>query len=200
MAGLDTLTNASSGRMGRALSEAALALGHDVTIVSGPVAIDYPSAAELIPVVSTEEMLAAAHEAFLRCDGLIGTAAPCDYRPVRVASNKISKTGDPLRLHLIETEDVVATLGATKGDRWVVGFALETEDHHFRAVAKLERKCCDLIVLNSTDAMDALDNSVDVIDPSGLVVGSFSGRKESVAEAILQVIQKRLIRRGERKP
>src|SRR5690349_25054315 len=78
------LTNASSGRMGAALAAAALELGHKVTIVSGPVEVPYPAGAEVINVVSTEEMLAAAREAFERSDGLIGAAAPCDYRPERV--------------------------------------------------------------------------------------------------------------------
>src|SRR5690242_731135 len=100
------LTNASSGRRGAALAAAALELGHDVTIVSGPVEVPYPAAAEVIPVISTEEMLAAARTAFARCDGLIGAAAPCDYRPERVEDQKIAKTGAPLLLHLLETEDV----------------------------------------------------------------------------------------------
>ena len=108
------LTNASSGRMGKALAEAALALGHDVVIVSGPVEVDYPAAARVVPVVSTEEMLAAAAREFEHCDGLIGAAAPCDYRPVRVESHKIAKTGQPIDLHLVETDDVVATLGAER--------------------------------------------------------------------------------------
>src|SRR6266436_5994340 len=75
------LTNASSGRMGRALVEAALALGHEVVVVSGPVEIDYTKAARVVPVTSTEEMLTAAGHEFESCDGLIGAAAPCDYRP-----------------------------------------------------------------------------------------------------------------------
>src|SRR5215468_10746867 len=79
------LTNASSGRMGQALAQAAIDRGHTVTIVSGPVEIAYPVAARVIPVVSTEEMLEAAAAEFDGCDGLIGVAAPCDYRPVRVA-------------------------------------------------------------------------------------------------------------------
>src|SRR5919109_1600409 len=115
------LTNASSGRMGRALAEAALALGHEVVIVSGPVEVEYPPEATVVSVVSTEEMLTAAAMEFERCDGLIGAAAPCDYRPVRVEPNKIPKTGLPVDLHLIETDDVVATLGAKKGSRRVVG-------------------------------------------------------------------------------
>jgi phosphopantothenoylcysteine decarboxylase/phosphopantothenate--cysteine ligase len=187
------LTNASSGRMGASLARAALELGHDVVLVSGPVEIDYPVGATIVPVVSTEEMLTASLEAFDRCDGLIGAAAPCDYRPRQIEANKIAKTGEPLRLELIETDDVVATLGAVKEHRWVVGFALETEDHRLRALAKLERKCCDLIVSNSVEAMQALENRVEVLDPQGDVINQFSGRKEQVARQIMAVIQDRLI-------
>ena len=104
------LTNASSGRMGKALVEAALASGHQVVVVSGPVVVDYPREAEVIPIVTTEELLSVCQRIFPGCDGLIAAAAPCDYRPQRVESHKISKTGGPLVLHLIETPDVVATL------------------------------------------------------------------------------------------
>ena len=94
-------------------------------------------------------MLAAARAAFPTCDGLIGAAAPCDYRPVRVEPHKITKTGQPLQLNLVETEDIVATLGASKRPhQWLVGFALEIEDPRLKALAKLEKKHCDLIVLN----------------------------------------------------
>jgi phosphopantothenoylcysteine decarboxylase/phosphopantothenate--cysteine ligase len=189
------LTNASSGRMGRALAEAALALGHDVVVVSGPVEVVYPTAARVMPVVSTEEMLAAAAAEFETCDGLIGAAAPCDYRPVRVESHKIAKTGQPIDLHLVETDDVVATLGQRKGRRWVVGFALETEDHRLRALAKLEQKCCDLMVSNGPTAISALDNEVEVLTPSGEVIASLEGSKEKVAAGILAIVQQRLIQR-----
>jgi len=188
------LTNGSSGRMGRALAEAALELGHDVTIVSGPVAIEYPRAAKVHSVISTEELLDACQRLFPQCDGAIGAAAPCDYRPRKVAERKLSKTGEPLMLELIETPDVMATLGATKRpDQWLVGFALETDDQRFRALTKLEKKSCDLIVLNGPKAMDALDNQVEVFDKSGSVVTSVGGTKDSVARAILRTIQDRLI-------
>ena len=85
------ISNASSGQMGCALSRAAVEKGHDVTIVSGPVNVEYPSEAKLIPVVSTEEMLQCCLEQFQDCHGMIGTAAPCDYRPVTVADHKIKK-------------------------------------------------------------------------------------------------------------
>ena len=188
------LTNASSGRMGAALAAAAIELGHDVVIVSGPVEVEYPTAAEVRPVVSTEEMLAASREAFASCDGLIGAAAPCDYRPVRVEDSKIAKTGEPLQLHLIETDDVVATLGAEKGDRWVVGFALETEDHRLRALAKLERKHCDLMISNGVEAMNSPENSVEILAPDGAVLSAAVGSKQEVARKILSVIEGRLVR------
>ncbi len=190
------LTNASSGRMGKALAEAALERGHEVLIVSGPVDVAYPPAAKVIDVLSTEDMLAACEGVFDACDGMIGVAAPSDYRPVKVETNKIAKTGQPLVLHLVETEDVVATLGARKTKQWLVGFALETEDHRLRALAKLEKKACDLMVLNGPEAMHSLNNSVEIIDPEGNVIESLAGPKEDVARGIFAVIEARLIKRN----
>lgn len=189
------LTNASSGRMGRALAEAALALGHQVVVVSGPVEVEYPAAAEVHRVTSTEEMLDACRRLFGDCDGLIGAAAPCDYRPVRVAEQKIAKTGEPLALYLVETDDVVAALAAQKRpNQWLVGFALETEDQRLRALAKAEKKSCDLMVLNGPEAMHSPENRVEVLDRQGTVVAEFAGPKEDVARGILKVIEERLLR------
>jgi phosphopantothenoylcysteine decarboxylase/phosphopantothenate--cysteine ligase len=193
------LTNASSGRMGKALAEAVLAAGHQVTLVSGPVDVVYPDEVEVIDVVSTEEMLAACRRLFPNCDGLIGVAAPCDYRPVRVAEGKIQKTGQPLELRLIETPDVVATLGAEKQGQWLVGFALETDDHRLRALAKLEKKSCDLMVLNGPQAMRANDTEVEILDRAGNVVERLSGSKTDVAKGIVRVIQHELIDRRAKK-
>ncbi|HZZ71433.1 MAG TPA: phosphopantothenoylcysteine decarboxylase, partial [Pirellulales bacterium] len=176
------------------IAAAALAAGHEAILISGPVEVEYPAAARVIAVVSTEEMLAAAQAEFPRCDGLIGVAAPCDYRPVQIAPHKIAKTGAPLELHLIETPDIVATLGAAKrADQWCVGFALETEDRRFRALVKLEKKSCDLIVSNGPEAMNALENSVEILDRTGAIVAAASGSKEEVARRIFAVIQTRLI-------
>jgi phosphopantothenoylcysteine decarboxylase/phosphopantothenate--cysteine ligase len=190
------LTNSSSGRMGRALAQAAIDLGHEVVIVSGPATVEYPPAAQVHNVVSTEDLLAVCQRLFPACDGVIGAAAPCDYRPRRVAEHKLAKNGEPLLLELIETPDVMATLGATKRPgQWLVGFALETDDQRFRALTKLEKKSCDLIVLNGPAAMDAPDNQVEVLDKRGTVVAAASGSKEAVAREILRVIQQQLIER-----
>ena len=189
------LTNASSGRMGQALVQAAIDAGHETVVVSGPVEISYAAEATVIPVVSTEEMLAECQRAFPTCDGLIGVAAPCDYRPVRVEPHKIRKSGEPLVLHLVETPDIVATLGAGKrAGQWLVGFALETEDERFRALVKMEKKSCDLMVLNGPQAIASAENTIEVIDRSGEAIAAFQGPKESVAQGLFALIQRRLIK------
>ncbi len=192
------LTNASSGKMGRALAAAAIALGHDVVVVSGPVEVDYPSGAELIEIVSTDDLLEASQRLFPECDGAIGAAAPCDYQPVRVEEHKIAKTGCPLQLNLIETSDVMATLGRIKtASQWLVGFALETEDQRFRALTKLEKKSCDLMVLNGPGAMNADTNEVELIDPNGNVLTGIKGDKDEVAKRILSLIDARFCQPAE---
>jgi phosphopantothenoylcysteine decarboxylase/phosphopantothenate--cysteine ligase len=189
------LTNASSGRMGTALANAALEQGHQVTIVSGPVEVDYPDDAKIIRVMTTLEMMDAAAQVFQKADGLIGAAAPCDYMPRKVEESKLSKTGQPLQLELIETPDIVATLGASKRpEQWVVGFALETDDVRFRSIVKMSKKCCDMIVSNRADAMNAEDNSVEILFKDGQLLEQIDGPKLEVARGILAWITKRLIK------
>jgi phosphopantothenoylcysteine decarboxylase/phosphopantothenate--cysteine ligase len=188
------LSNASSGRMGAALAQAAIEAGHEVTVVSGPAEVEYPAAAEVVAVVSTEEMLEACRSRFSGCDGLIGAAAPCDYRPQEIARQKLSKTGRPRVLELVETPDILATLAREKRSQWMVAFALETEDPRLRAMQKLQRKQCDLVVLNGPAAIRAADTRVEIIDRSGSVVGQFAGSKQEVARAIFRVIDEKLIR------
>jgi len=188
------LTNASSGRMGAALAAAVLEAGHEAVVVSGPVDVECPCGTELISVTSTEEMLEACLGLFPSCDGLIAAAAPCDYRPVVVASEKIRKTGGPLRLELVETPDVVASLAPIRGPRWMVAFALETEDPRMRALQKLERKSCDLIVVNGPEAMHAEETAIEVIRSGGQSLLQASGRKLDLARKILGVIEDHLIR------
>jgi phosphopantothenoylcysteine decarboxylase / phosphopantothenate---cysteine ligase len=188
------LSNASSGRMGRALAVAAMAAGHEVVIVSGPVEVEYPAGAEVIRVVSTQEMLDASLAAFADCDGVIGAAAPCDYRPAKVSAQKLSKTGGPLRLELVDTPDIVAALAAQRlPPQWIVAFALETEDGRARALAKLREKRCDLIVHNGPAAIHSDRTEVEVLAPDGNVLASLCGAKGEVAEGILRLIQERLI-------
>lgn len=180
--------------MGASLAQAALDRGHEVVVISGPVSVEYPSAAKVVDVITTDEMLEVAGEWFSKCDGAIGAAAPCDYMPKQVSDQKLSKTGEPLLLELIETADVIARLGQCKrADQWVVGFALETDDRRFRATVKLEKKHCDLMVSNGPEAIDAADNHVELLDMHGNVIETISGDKPHVATRLIHHIHTRLI-------
>ena len=191
------LTNGSSGQMGAGLAQATLDLGHEVTVISGPVSVSYPRRAKVIDVVTTQEMLEATRDTFQTADGLIGAAAPCDYMPKEIETHKLNKTGHGLELSLIETPDIIATLGASKrAGQWVVGFALETDDIRFRAIVKMSRKCCDMIVSNSAQAMNAAENSVEVILHGGVILAQLTGLKSDVARGILFYIQTHLIDRS----
>ncbi len=179
--------------MGRELAQAAIDRNHEVIVVSGPVKVSYPSEAEVISVETTEGMLEACLREFPFCDGLIGAAAPCDYRPVSVSNQKIRKTGEPIDLRLVETEDIVATLGQQKrADQWTLGFALETEDAHFRAITKLQKKLCDAVVVNGPSAIDSNTNSIEIVNHAGEIILALSGSKMDVAEAIILYVEEHL--------
>ncbi|HAH45661.1 phosphopantothenoylcysteine decarboxylase [Gimesia sp.] len=186
------LSNASSGQMGYALARSAIAAGHEVALVSGPVTIAPPAGCELYQVETTDEMFAQCETLFADCDGVIGTAAVCDYRIKTRKPGKIAKTGEAITLELVETIDVLAELGTQKGDRWVMGFALESQDARFNAVRKLYSKKCDAIVLNSVSAIGSSENFVEVIDQSQEIVATYSGEKSRVADSLIEWIQHHL--------
>lgn len=179
------LTNASSGRMGQALAQAAIEAGWDVVVVSGPVEVEYPAKAHVVRVVTTQEMLQACLNEFPRCHGAIAAAAPCDYRPRDFSTQKISKTGQPLTLVLEETPDILAALAARRTHQWLVGFALETSDHRQRALAKLTRKGCDLIVVNGPEAMHGTHTSIELLNRRGEVLLSLAADKLTAARALI---------------
>ncbi len=188
------ISNGSSGKMGSCLVQAALKLGHEVIAVTGPVVVDFPAAIKRIKIQTTQEMLDACLDHFPSCDGMIGAAAPCDYQPVDVADHKLKKTGEPLTIKLIETPDIVATIGQRKAEhQWTVGFALETEDARFRALTKLQKKSCDLVVSNGATAINSDSNSIEIIDGQGEVAWAGEGSKAEIGDEILRVIQDRLI-------
>lgn len=185
------LSNASSGRMGYALAAAALELGHEVVLVSGPVDLRPPLGCEVRGIETTAQMRDACVAAFPACDGVIAAAAVCDYRPARRVSGKIAKTGGPVTIEMIETDDVLAELGRTKECRWVVGFALEAENPRERALQKLRAKNCDWIVLNAPSAIGAETNAVELLGPEGDAVASWSGGKGEVAGSLLRWLHDR---------
>lgn len=186
------LSNASSGRMGYALVESCLAKGHEVVLVSGPVNIPPPRGCEFHAVETTAEMREVCVELFPQCDGVIAAAAVCDYKPRNRIEGKIAKTGDPIAIEMIETDDVLAELGSQKESRWVVGFALEAENPRENALQKLRAKNCDLVVLNAPVAIGAETNQVELIDRNGSVVSESSGSKTDVGRELIDWIDANL--------
>ena len=190
------LTNASSGRMAKALAEAALARGHSVTVVSGPVHVTYPRKARVIPVVTTAEMLEASLAELPRVDGVIAAAAPCDFEPVKRAAGKIPRQSAGLVLRLKPTTDVIATLARReRPGQWFVAFALEPGADPRRAFEKITAKRCDLIVVNDVTALEAEENAVAVYDARHLPVGSKRGSKRAVAGWLIRLVEQRLVAR-----
>lgn len=149
------ITNRSSGKMGYALAEAARARGADVVLVSGPVQLAPPAGVQLVQVTTTEQMYNAVISHLKEATIVVKSAAVCDYRPSRVAEQKLKKAEQNLNLELEPTPDILAAVGAQKGSRLVVGFAAETEHVVEHARSKLERKNLDLIVANDVSASDA---------------------------------------------
>ncbi|MDM8266754.1 bifunctional phosphopantothenoylcysteine decarboxylase/phosphopantothenate--cysteine ligase CoaBC [Limosilactobacillus pontis] len=164
--------NRSSGKMGIAIARAAAQAGAQVTLITGQVSVSLPQDANIHPVsaLTTEEMLAAVQEAFVSADALIMAAAVADYRPVKVAEQKVKKGHDhELRtLELTETVDILRTIASAKRtDQLVVGFAAETEKLLDHAQEKLASKHADMIVANSvagvTGAFGRDDDQVTIL-------------------------------------
>ena len=144
------VSNRSSGRMGYAIARAAQRRGAQVTLLSGPVALDCPAGVTLVPFLTTQELLEQASALAPRQDIVIQAAAPADYRAREVAAQKIKKQGgEELVIHLVENPDVAAALGKEKrADQVFIGFAAETNDVLEHARTKLARKNLDMIVAN----------------------------------------------------
>jgi phosphopantothenoylcysteine decarboxylase/phosphopantothenate--cysteine ligase len=142
------LGNRSSGKMGYALAEAAVKRGAKVILVSAPTALRPPANAEVVPVVTTEEMRAAVLSRLDEATIVIKAAAVADYRPVMQAEQKLKRTG-PLTLEFEPTEDILAEVVQRRHDGMlVIGFAAETENAIVHGRDKLLRKGADAIVLN----------------------------------------------------
>ncbi len=164
------LSNGSSGRMGYAVAAAAQEAGHRVCLVTGPVALDPPPAVSVVGVVSAQEMLGAVMERLPGTDVVFGVAAVTDYRPAARAPGKPHKADAEVNLRLVPNPDILATVGAQKGPRVVVGFAREVGDAAAaigRGQEKLRRKRLDLIAVNRVGAIGAEDNEIVLLYEDG---------------------------------
>lgn len=184
------ISNRSSGKMGYAIAQAAQKRGAEVTLLSGPVAIEAPQGVKLVPFTTTQELLDRASKLAREQDLLIQAAAPADYRAKEVAPQKIKKRGgEPMTFTLVENPDVAATLGKAKRSGQVfVGFAAETNDVLAHAKDKLARKNLDMIVANDVTrpgaGFDVDTNIVTLITKDGQEALPMMSKAE-VAQRIL---------------
>ncbi|HEX5375560.1 MAG TPA: bifunctional phosphopantothenoylcysteine decarboxylase/phosphopantothenate--cysteine ligase CoaBC [Solirubrobacterales bacterium] len=182
------LGNRSSGRMGIALAAAAARRGADVTLIAANVALPEPPGAHRIDVETGEQLANAARVEFPSTHVLLMAAAPADFRASEPASGKLTRDA-PLDLHLEPTEDILATLSATRSEsQTVVAFAAEAGDNVDRARDKLQRKGADLMVLNDISnpqiGFESSENAVTLIDSTSETPVP-QAPKDTIAEAIL---------------
>ncbi len=182
------LTNRSSGKMGYALAEAAAARGARVILVSGPVAIPAPAGVEVVPVRTAQEMRDAILERLEESTVIVKSAAVADYRVAQVAPEKIKKTAARMSLDLDPTPDILAEVGAKKGDRLLIGFAAETTNMVAEARRKLETKRADMIVGNVVNVagsgFESDQNEVTLVMATGAAVALPRAPKREIAHQI----------------
>ena len=191
------VSNRSSGKMGYALAEEAIARGARVVLVSGPVNLAAPPGAELVPVETALEMRDAVMRHLSDATIVIKAAAVADYHLADPPAHKVKKTAARLSLELEPTSDILAEVGKKKGDRILIGFAAETENLVAEARRKLENKNCDMMVANlvsRTDTgFDSDENEVVLLTRGGEAIPISRAPKRDIARRILdQIIHLRL--------
>jgi phosphopantothenoylcysteine decarboxylase / phosphopantothenate---cysteine ligase len=186
------LTNRSSGKMGYAVAEAAAGRGAHVILVSGPTSLEAPAGVERIDVRTAEEMHRAVLDKVASCSIAIFAAAVSDYRPAEPNGQKIKRNTESFTLSLEPTPDILASVARNKGDRFLVGFAAETDHVAENARKKLASKNADLIVANDVTAEGAgFDHDTNIVtlfarDGRDLVLPRMS--KSEVAQRILDEV------------
>ena len=187
------ITNHSSGKMGYALAKIAMRRGADVTLITAPTNLPAPLFADVVPVVSAQEMFDAVKERAPQMDIIIKAAAVADYTPVSVSDEKIKKKDGDLSLPMRRTTDILAYLGEhRKPGQFICGFSMETENLVENSKKKLQKKNADLIVANNLRDEGAgfgTDTNVVTLVMEEGIVELPCMSKEQVAEAVLDAIQ-----------
>lgn len=188
------ITNHSTGKMGYALAKMAMLRGAEVTLVTGPTALEQPMFVNTVNVVSAKDMYDAVTSVAKEQDVIIKAAAVADYRPSQVSDEKIKKTDGEAAISLERTDDILATLGKDKGKTFLCGFSMETEHMLENSKAKLKKKNVDMIVANNLKVAGAgfgTDTNVLTIitedDAKELALMS----KEAAADEVLTAIMER---------
>jgi len=184
------ISNRSSGKMGYAIAHAALAAGHEVVLISGPVHIDPPHAAKLICVSTSDEMFYAVDQHVCECDVFVMCAAVADYKPAKVSATKIKKRAANFSLELVRTRDILASLSTQDRKFLVVGFAAETNDVEKNASRKLQDKNLDIVVANDVSAVDAGMEA----DENEVTILFRDGEKKRISRASKKIVARELVK------
>lgn len=184
------ISNRSSGKMGFAIASAAVQLGAEVTLISGPVNLDTPAKVRRIEVKSAQNMFDAATANLADQHIFIASAAVADYQVSKVATHKIKKKEEPVSLVLSKTPDILAEISAQHPDLFTVGFAAETENLKQYALDKLHRKNLDMIAANyvgNGQGFDVDDNALLVLWKDGEQALPLTS-KNALAKQLMQLI------------
>jgi phosphopantothenoylcysteine decarboxylase / phosphopantothenate---cysteine ligase len=189
------ISNRSSGKMGYAIAEAAVAEGHHVTLISGPVNLEAPRDAQLISVLTSDEMFEAVHRHADQFDICVLCAAVADYKPANVWSTKIKKHDEKFSLELIPTRDILDSLGQQQDRQFLlVGFAAETDHVEENAAKKLREKDCDIIVANdvsgANSGMESDMNEVTILFRNSEKKKISRRRKKNIARELVKIFSK----------
>lgn len=182
------ISNKSSGKMGYALAEAAIALGAQVTLISGPTALTPPDHCQVIPVTTADEMFTAVQNHIDQQDIFISCAAVSDYKINRPETHKIKKTKDNLILALTPTTDILSIVTNRKRKPFTIGFAAETQDAIKNGKEKLQKKNLDMIVINDVSQTNigfaSDDNAVTILTQHQKIVLPKKTKKEIAMEIL----------------
>ena len=183
------LSNNSSGKMGYCLAQAAIDLGAEVTLISGPTNLEIPKGLKsFVSVESALEMYEKVDEYFGDTDIFIACAAVADYRPKEYKKEKIKKSDSDLILELVRNPDILFEMGKKKDKQLLIGFAAETNDIKENALKKLEKKNLDFIVANNASTMGNNTNTVEIIRKNKTSVKINQKNKIELAYDILKEI------------
>jgi phosphopantothenoylcysteine decarboxylase/phosphopantothenate--cysteine ligase len=188
------ISNRSSGKMGYALAQAAVARGAHVILVSGPVNLPPPSGVTVVPVQTAVEMRDAVFANLEPATIIVKAAAVADFHLSRVPDQKVKKTAARISLELDPTPDILSELGRKKGDRLLIGFAAETQNLRAEAVRKLETKGCDMMVGNLVSqpggVFESDQNEVTLALRSGEFIELPRAPKRVIADGILDQVMR----------
>jgi len=187
------ITNRSSGKMGYALAAAAREAGADVVLVSGPVALPSPAGVRRVDVETADELYAKVHEEIAGVDIFVGCAAVSDYRPEKVAPQKIKRTAEELELSLVRSPDTLASVAKLPSPPFTVGFAAETQDVARHAREKLDKKRIDMIAANQVGRDCGFDRETNALTVfwNGGEIAFGEGSKPVLARRLVELIGER---------